>query len=85
MWEGRGKERSRRGGRSRTGTTSAGPTLGLALSTRVLWIGQTYNKQREMETTTSGSSPLLPLLSNRVGLLSGSAFKDNHPHFFWDY
>lgn len=85
VWEGRGKARSRRGGRSRTGTTSTGPTLGLALSTRVLWIGQTYSKQREMDTTTSGSSPLLPLLSNRVGLLSGSAFKDNHPHFFWDY
>lgn len=38
-----------------------------------------------MDTTTSGSSPLVPLPSNRVGLLSGSAFKDNHPHFFWDY
>lgn len=85
VWEGRGKARSRRGGRSRTGTTNTGPTLGLALSTRVLWIGQTYSKQQEMDTTTSGSSPLLPLLSNRVGLLSGSAFKDNHPHFFWDY
>lgn len=38
-----------------------------------------------MDTTTSGSSPLLPLPSNRVGLLSGSAFKDNHPRFFGDY
>ena len=37
-----------------------------------------------MDNTTSGSSPPSPLLSNRVGLLSGSAFKDNRPYYFWD-
>lgn len=38
-----------------------------------------------MDTITSGLSRLRPLPSNRVGLLSGSTFKDNHPLFFWDY
>lgn len=72
------------GGRGRPGSTRDGPAPRPSDRAPASPIGPAGRRLPTPATTTSGSPALRPLLSNRVGLLSGSAFKHVHPRFLGD-